>query len=451
MSNYTLNNIKRLSFQIEESDYWDMHINNDDLGSYSFTGIEKNEECLSSYIDASLSECVQGNELISSSAYTWDCATNNGLLLENIGFTGIDNGLILYKKDRITNQEFYDIYTNSEYSIPSEDFRLHLHMVSGNTYLYDYPVTIEPLKIKLNGGFYQGFFRTNDDYYIMPATIKKEWNLEFKLKKHEYEPESEKTLNTIHPNNKGIFFYIGTRAENKWIELYNESSIPSGITSTLDRGIQFGENCPIISGNPFDEMNNHYSGETKESGETSISYSYDDHGSWYTHDGISNYPINSNHNIVLDDEEFDVEWDEPMNENGEACYIEGEEPSNNFVEEELDLHSVKYETKKGISIDSANEDIIETPFLKKGIFSNYVYLEECQRFNLNAFDSCDSVEHSLNLIFSTCVINSDKGNFDCRKTESNRLNLYVLNTRDFSSDVCLEFLKVDFRRFRHNL
>ena len=36
------------------------------------------------------------------------------------------------------------------------------------------------------------------------------------------EKESDKTLNDKYPNNKGIFFYIGTRAENKWIYLYDK-------------------------------------------------------------------------------------------------------------------------------------------------------------------------------------------------------------------------------------
>ena len=39
------------------------------------------------------------------------------------------------------------------------------------------------------------------------------------------EKESDKTLNDKYPENKGIFFYIGTRAENKWIYLYDKDDI----------------------------------------------------------------------------------------------------------------------------------------------------------------------------------------------------------------------------------
>lgn len=365
MSNYTLNNIKRFQFHIHKEDYWDMYLNHDDLGSYSFCGMELNEDCLSSYIDARIPKCVDGNELLGSDDYNWKCATNTGLTLENIGFTGIDNGLINYRKDRITNKEFYDIFTNSTYSIDSGDTRLHLHMVSGNTYLYEYPVTVNDDYIKLNGGFYQGFFRTDDNYYILPASIESEWDLEFKIRLQDYKPESDKTLNDIHPDNKGIFFYIGTRAENKWIELYDKESQPLAINSIFDKGIQFGEDCLPISGNPFDISSASTSGASSAvTSGNAITVTYDDClYSFDTHEGISNYRTNPSGTTIieLDDDIFDVDFnDDSVNEDGEACYIEGEEPSNNFVEDELDLETIDFQTKKGFNIKVANEEIIES-------------------------------------------------------------------------------------------
>ena len=220
MSNYSLNNVRRFDFFIDENEYWDMHLNNDCLGSYSFSGIELNEPCLASYIDTDIEGCVSGNTLNSSVAYSEACSF--GLNLKNIGFTGVDNGLISYKKDRITNEEFYKLYTESEYNISADDLTLHLHMVSGNTLQYEYPVSInEDGTIKLNGGFYQGFFRSDKTYNILPSNIDNVWNFEFILKKENYAKESNKTLNDKYPDNKGIFFYIGTRAQNKWIYLYD--------------------------------------------------------------------------------------------------------------------------------------------------------------------------------------------------------------------------------------
>lgn len=225
MSNYTLNNIKRFHIHINEDEYWDMHINHDDLGD----GIDPNESCLASYIDTDFNECISGDSLISLSGYTYDKACSYGLNLNNIGLTGVDNGQIKYRKDKITNKEFYDIYTKSNYHLDAEDLRLHLHTVSGTTLLYEYPISInENGTIKLNGGFYQGFFRSAKQYSILPSSIDNQWNLEFVIKKEDYTPESNKTLNDKYPENKGIFFYIGTRAQNKWIYLYN--NLVSGST-----------------------------------------------------------------------------------------------------------------------------------------------------------------------------------------------------------------------------
>lgn len=225
MSNYTLNNVRRSITHIDETDYWDMHLN-----SHGSCGDVLSESCASVVIDTTNDVCLSGNELTSLEDYFYSEACSHGLKLENIGYTGVDNGLISYIKDRITNREFYQIYTHSTYEIESGDTRLHLHAVTGNTQLYDYPISInEDGSIKLNGGFYQGFFRSDDDYAILPSEINGEWNLEFDLRKVNYEPESTNTLNDAHPNNKGIFFYIGTRAENKWVYLYEGLEI-SGTT-----------------------------------------------------------------------------------------------------------------------------------------------------------------------------------------------------------------------------
>ena len=227
MSNYTLNNVRRFITHIDEADYWDMHLNADSPGNGGLV-----DDCLGVFIDTTDPECLKGDGLTSLPEYFYDGYCNNGLILDNIGYTGVDNGLITYRKDRISNDEFYRLYTDSEYSIESGDTRLHLNKVSGNTCLYDYPTSLnDDGSVKLNGGFYQGFFRSANKYQVLPSSIKpgSEWNLSFKLRKVDYEPESEKTLNDKYPDNKGIFFYMGTRAENKWIYLYDE--IPLSGTS----------------------------------------------------------------------------------------------------------------------------------------------------------------------------------------------------------------------------
>jgi hypothetical protein len=184
------------------------------------------DSCLISYIDLSLPECYSADTWIyGSENYQWENSYSKDSVLNNIGYTGIDNGLIKYRKDRISNKDFFDIFTKSKYEIIGDDNRLKLHAVSGNTLLYEYPLHVEDGSVKLNGGFYQGFFKTKcGEYQVLPSSIDDfgTWGLEFVLNKCELEKESEKTLNDKYPENKGIFFYLGTRSENKWIYLYDK-------------------------------------------------------------------------------------------------------------------------------------------------------------------------------------------------------------------------------------
>lgn len=226
MSNLKQNNYNNLKLRINKDEYWDFFINKDSFGAYN--GYDGNlvEKCLISYIDASDDDCVSGDTwLFSKDDYLWESAYTVSNTLSNIGYTGIDNGLITYRKDRISNKDFYKIFTESKYEMVGGDSRLKLHAVSGTTQLYDYPVSVKDGTIELNGGFYQGFFKTKcDEYYILPSSLDNDdsWELEFEINKCEMEKVSDKTLNDKYPNNKGIFFYIGTRAENKWVYLYDE-------------------------------------------------------------------------------------------------------------------------------------------------------------------------------------------------------------------------------------
>ena len=74
------------------------------------------------------------------STVTWSGATNGGVHMEDIGLTGVDNGLIHFRKDRVSNREFLDIYFNSTYDIQSGDTRMFMSPVTGNTQMYKYPM-----------------------------------------------------------------------------------------------------------------------------------------------------------------------------------------------------------------------------------------------------------------------------------------------------------------------
>ena len=226
MANIRRNNRHNLRLRVNEDEYWDFCINKDSFGEYVFSGNSLNKECLASYIDMGSSDSVDGDILYGLPEYSWEGAYAVKHSLRNIGYTGVDNGLYRFRKDRISNKDFVDIFTKQKYDIEEGDTRLKLHAVSGNSFLHEYPLHVEDGYVRFNGGFYQGFFMTEcGKYAVLPNKLGNEetWEFEFTLKRCDMEKESDKTLNDKYPNNKGIFFYIGTRAENKWIYLYDEN------------------------------------------------------------------------------------------------------------------------------------------------------------------------------------------------------------------------------------
>ena len=225
MANIINNNFHNLKLKINNDEYWDFFVNKDYFPSYYSDSSVMYDKCLISYIDTEIDECVIDNLLIGKDSYVWEYANVITHTMNNLGFTGLDNGLISFRRDLYNNRSFYEKYVNTKYDINENDLVVKLHQVSGGTNLYEYPVTVMDKIIKLNGGFYQGFFKTEcDKYQVLPSTFESGdvWQFEFVLNKTEFEKESDKTLNDKYPENKGIFFYIGTRAENKWVYWYNK-------------------------------------------------------------------------------------------------------------------------------------------------------------------------------------------------------------------------------------
>lgn len=172
---------------------------------------------------ASLDFSDAGKHIVSTTA--WENAHMSDKKLENIGYTGVDNGFISYKKDRIGNDEFLEIFTNSSFDLSTFEDKFFVTQISGNTGMYTYPIESHDNHVALKGGFYQGFFKiAGDKYQTLPDKIEDEWNFNITLKPQDYEISST-TLNKRYPENNGIFFYIGTRAENKFWELYKKQNI----------------------------------------------------------------------------------------------------------------------------------------------------------------------------------------------------------------------------------
>ena len=230
MSNLINTNKSDIQLVLNLDEYYDffVHKGSDFCKGVSYEGNSLYDECLLSYIDFTDSECLGDKYVISLPSYVYEDAVY-GEILKNIGFCGVDNGIIRFLKDRITNEEFIKIFTKSELKLDND--RLKLFEVSGNTKQYTYDLSYDENEgAILKGGFFQGFFMTEcDKYKVLPTEIEDAWHFEVELKRVNYEDIDDKALNNTHPNNKGFFLYIGTRAENKWIYLYDSS-----LTNTCD-------------------------------------------------------------------------------------------------------------------------------------------------------------------------------------------------------------------------
>lgn len=237
-SNIKINDVKSLKFRCKYDEYYDFMLYRGECYGDGYFG-----NCLAADIDATDLELgqvkrneppegevasVRGGEVYSKTK--WRDAINSDTVLKDIGLTGIDNGFISYKRDQVTNRDFINIYTNTTYEIPDGDLRFFMSPVSGNTGVYKYPMYVQDDNdgmgkyFAMRGGFLQGFYKLHEmDYQTLPHFIEDEWNMSFQIRPQEEGEAELGTLNRLHPENDGIFFYMGTRAENKFWDLYNHS------------------------------------------------------------------------------------------------------------------------------------------------------------------------------------------------------------------------------------
>lgn len=246
MGNALINHNKNIKLNVSKSDYWDFIISSDKDGDFYPNGYDLYDDNIISCLDFNDANCVSGDSIYSLSGYTWNQAYNDGVELNNVGFVGIDNGLIKFDIDNVTEQQFIDILTGSTYNINSGDTRLFLNKVSGNTKNFIYPIELitgETLNyVNFNGGFYQGVFSTECNYSVLPTDT--DISFEVVLKPDLLSTPSGGTLNEIYPDNKGLFLYLGARAENKFNYLYEET----GDTKTYS-GLTLDNNIGIYNSN----------------------------------------------------------------------------------------------------------------------------------------------------------------------------------------------------------
>ena len=290
MSNIDQNNFRNCNIRLSNSDYWDLYISSD-CGNpiLDHTSILSGS-CLLINIDFNNNNTISGDTIYNLKNWSGATISKSGLTLNDIGLTGIDNGFITYDcTGSTTGSSFINTYTGSTLILTSADTKFFMTKVNGCE--YSYPIdfitgTTEGRYAQFCGGFYQGFYKLSDqtffkeiddnkftwpisaftvsnyltgntlsgtpyNYQTLPDRYEKGWTTIFWIKK-DSNPCSGYTndiLNDIYPNNEGIFFYMGTRSENKF---WNVFSGESGYTTSSGYPLQ----PPIITekvlnDNPF--------------------------------------------------------------------------------------------------------------------------------------------------------------------------------------------------------
>jgi hypothetical protein len=188
----------------------------------------------------------------------------------DVGLTGIDNGLVK-KMSGETIQINTGLYLtqSDKFSRYKYDRRMKMHPITGfttsqnrlwndNSYSYDLSYNNAGGDIgyvaRLDGGFFQGFYKVAGyDYQIFPERPNLGWSAEFMLR-YRWTGDTSVGLNSRYPNNKGTFFYMGARAENKFYHYPDGSPVQDSGYTRVTSGLTCMDTCAcsLLGSNPHD-------------------------------------------------------------------------------------------------------------------------------------------------------------------------------------------------------
>ena len=233
IKNYTFN---KLDFRLNNSEYWDFYLNSDAIKNsnpYSDNLIASFD--FSTYggfgADFSQPDFLEGDfnmtQVSIISSVGWDGAYSSDFSGDTFGLTGLDNGRIPYdgSSDDYGHTGLLTLLTGTTLVHTSTSNKLVLNQVSGSTGDYVYPSGIEFNNevgnyMYLRGGFLQGYYKLDGvDYQVLPNRYQKGWTISTWLNKDD-SGVTGTILNDTYPDNKGFFYYIGTRAENKFWNIF---------------------------------------------------------------------------------------------------------------------------------------------------------------------------------------------------------------------------------------
>lgn len=192
---------KYVNFLLDSSEYYDFELTSDIAPIYGDYMIDDGLA-----IDVNVCSGM-------TSIVRWTGATTEVFEQPYITTTGLDNYWINVPNayvDGVINTGITAQFTNDEH--------FTFYPVSGWTTDLSYEIIDESECLKkLNGGFYQGFFKlTEYPYEMLPNRMRKGWTVDMIVKYPNQKTGTGTTLNDIFPDNSGFIFYVGTRGEDKY-------------------------------------------------------------------------------------------------------------------------------------------------------------------------------------------------------------------------------------------
>jgi len=192
-----------------------------------------------------------------TSSVRWVDAITSTFDLDFITTTGLDNYFVDIAgayDDGVIDQTIVASFTDDEY--------FTLYPVSGWSTNVSYEIVqTDKCSAKLNGGFYQGFFKlAGYPYEMAPTRMRKGWTVDMIVEYPSIKTGTGTTLNDLFPDNAGFIFYMGTRGEDKFWNGFTtgttgeESAFSNwtGLTITDERYAQYYYPTDVPASNTLD-------------------------------------------------------------------------------------------------------------------------------------------------------------------------------------------------------
>jgi len=248
MSNIKNYNFNKLDFRLSNHEFWDFYLNSDAIKNgphYSgntifgvnfnaYDGLSIEPDFNSD--DFNLDDFYTTYGIVSD--YEWSGAISTNFSASTYGLTGHDNMSLIYieSEDDDAHTTLLSGLTGSTLIHASGDTKMVLRPVSGATGGYVYPFTLvidsgtTGNYVNLCGGFFQGYYKLDGwGYQVLPTRYDKGFSIETWLRPSSC-VASGTILNDNYSGNTGFFFYTGTRAENKFWNIFTGNTA-SGCTS----------------------------------------------------------------------------------------------------------------------------------------------------------------------------------------------------------------------------